>query len=171
VWGGESLVEFLSLGFQPENLYGVDLLPERIDMARKRFPNANWLVADARGIDFPTGYFDITTESTMFVQITDDQIAKDIALEMIRVTKKDGYILLADWSFPKPGDPNYCPLDRKRMRSLFPQSKVNLEKSFHGAIVPPVGRFLSKRLPSLYLLVQRLIPFLVAQRVWVLRLK
>ncbi|MFH0947993.1 MAG: hypothetical protein V1833_03245 [Elusimicrobiota bacterium] len=48
-------------------------------------------------------------------------------------------------------------------------SKTSIFKIHNGALIPPIGRFLSKRIPSIYFLVQAVLPFCVGQKVVVLR--
>jgi ubiquinone/menaquinone biosynthesis C-methylase UbiE len=162
--GGGSLLNFLRFGFIPSQLYGIDILEERILEARYKYPNINWISGDAINMRFADNTFDLVFESTMFVQITDDDLAKRIASEMLRVTKCGGYILLIDWRYSKPWEAAYRGLSIRRIKELFTTgSKCQIEGVFRGALVPPLGRFVSKRFPSGYFLLQRLFPFLVGQ--------
>lgn len=70
-------------------------------------------MADASCLNFVDNTFDVVSESTMFVQVTDDYLASSIAGEMIRVTKTCGYIILIDWRYSKPWDKNYKGLSVK----------------------------------------------------------
>ena len=159
------------MGFKPENLTGIDVQEERILDGKRCFPNVHFVHGDAAKMQFQDESFDIVTESTMFTQLTDDDLAHSIASEMVRVTKTGGYILLVDWRYSKPWDKkNYKGLSVKRIRNLFSVgSKTNIFGAFNGALVPPIGRFLSKRMPSVYFLVQALLPFCVGQKVTILK--
>ncbi len=84
--GGGSLLRFLQLGFTPENLYGIDILRERISDAQKNYPNLNFICDDAGSMPYESDMFDLVMESTMFVQLTDQELSQKIAQEMIRVT-------------------------------------------------------------------------------------
>lgn len=168
--GGGSLINFIKLGFRPENLTGIDIQQERISEAKMRFPNINFVHGDASKMQFNDETFEIVIESTMFVQLTDEDLARSIANEMIRTTKTDGYIILVDWKYSKPWDKSYKGLDKKRTKELFGVgSKTNIEGIYNGAIVPPIGRFLSKRIPSIYFVIQTILPFLVGQKTTVLK--
>ena len=82
--GGGSLITFLRLGFDPCNIWGIDILPERIQIARRRFPNVNFICGDASSMkEFEDNRFDLVFEATMFVQITDDNLSQRIADETI----------------------------------------------------------------------------------------
>ena len=108
----------------------------------------------------------------MFVQITDDTLAENIANEMLRVTKAGRYILLADWRYSMPNDRNHKALSRKRVSRLFHVGpRTNICGIYKGMLIPPVGRLLSKRIPFMYFPVCSLFPFLVGQVATVLQKK
>lgn len=48
----------------------------------------------------------------------------------------------------------------------FQTELITMEK---GALIPPLGRFLSKNIPSIYFLVGKLFPLLVGQVAYLLR--
>ncbi|MBU2524819.1 hypothetical protein KKG71_06530 [Patescibacteria group bacterium] len=48
-------------------------------------------------------------------------------------------------------------------------SKTKLITTEKGALIPPIGRFLSKYIPSIYFLVSSLFPFLVGQVAYLLK--
>lgn len=166
---GSSILSLLRLGFDPSNMAGIDLENARIDAARRQAPNVDFRAGDARQLGYADQTFDLVLESTMFVLMTDEEVAKAIASEMIRVTRKGGYLMLVDWRYGKPGSSTYRGLSKARVASLFDVGRatrmVAVEK---GALVPPVGRFLSSRLPGLYFAVQALMPPLVGQTTTVL---
>jgi SAM-dependent methyltransferase len=162
---GGSLARFLALGFRPNNLFGIDILQERIDEGRTRYPNLNLVCDDATSMRYESGLFDLVLESTMFVQITDERLSKRISDEMLRVTKAGGYLLLIDWRYSKPRDPAYRAVNMRRIREMFGvgvRSDVVCQSS--GALVPPVGRALSRFLPSAYFPVRAIFPFLVGTK-------
>jgi len=102
--------------------------------------------------------------------MTDDELSGKIAKEMIRVTKKDGYILLIDWRYSHPFNKEYKGLSKKRIANLFDVgTKTSVFKIHKGALVPPAGRFISKNIPSIYFVLQSVFPFLVGQMVTVLK--
>jgi ubiquinone/menaquinone biosynthesis C-methylase UbiE len=166
---GGSLLQFLGLGFSPRCLYGIDICPERIQEGKEKFPNINFVCGDAARMDYETNYFDMAMESTMFIQLTDDDLARRIADEMLRVVKPSGNVVLIDWRYSY-GHPEYKALSRKRIIELFQVgTQTTAYCSKHGALIPPLGRLLSAYLPSSYFMVQRLLPFLSGQMVTVLQ--
>jgi SAM-dependent methyltransferase len=167
---GASLITFLRLGFLPGNLYGVDFQESRICQARERCPGINFQCGDATKLEYANGSFDLVLESTMFIHSVNADLSRQIAGEMLRVTKSGGHVLLCDWRYAKPGSNAHKALTQKRIAGLFGVGDETARCGvFPGPLVPPVGRFLSRRLPSAYFLVQGLLPFLVGQVTTVLR--
>jgi len=164
---GMSLSALIRLGFHMDNLVGVDQLANRVAVGRRRLPGLDLREADARRLDIPDASFDLVLESTMFAQVTDATVAAEIASEMRRVVKPTGFLLLADWRLKDPRDSRAGALPRARVRMLFPGATLLAVEP--GALVPPVGRRLSRHAPSLYFALQRLAPFLVGQVAYLLR--
>jgi len=160
---GGSLLQFLSFGFAPSCLYGIDIIPERIYEGKERFPNIKFSCGDASQTNYNSNYFDIVMESTMFIQLTDDDLSQRIADEMLRVVKPLGYLMLIDWRYSYRHSEMKA-LSRKRIIKLF---KVGTYTRIHcykyGALIPPIGRLMSSHLSLFYFFVQRLFPFLVGQ--------
>jgi ubiquinone/menaquinone biosynthesis C-methylase UbiE len=167
---GGALLTFLRLGFAPENLYGIDFQDERIAVARKKCPSIHFEHGDATKMEFASESFDLVHEATMFIHSVDDELSRKIAMEMVRVTKPGGHILLCDWRYAKPGSAAHRAVTQKRIARLFHVGERTSRCGvFAGPLLPPIGRFLSKRWPSAYFLVSGLIPFLVGQMTTVLR--
>jgi len=167
--GGGDLYQLLRIGYDPSNITGIDIQEERLAGAQKLYPQGRFLHADATRMSFENGSFDLVFESTMFATLPNDRERIAIAAEMVRVCKAGGYLLLMDWRTPKPGDRSYKALTRKELQALFSVgSATRLLGIYKGALVPPIGRFLSKHLPGLYFMVATLVPLLVGQVAYVL---
>jgi ubiquinone/menaquinone biosynthesis C-methylase UbiE len=167
---GASLLQFIRLGFRPENLTGVDSDTDRVTAARETFPNVTFECTSAEELGFSDSTFDITFESTLFMMLTDEDVARRIAAEMLRVTRPGGYVMLSDWRYARPGSADHSAVTPKRIASLFRVGdQTDIVARERGALVPPLGRFLSRNIPSLYFAVQSLLPFAVGQFTTVLR--
>jgi len=167
---GDSLWLLLRLGFPPSNLFGIDLLEDRIRKAKATNPLVSLGCADATQLQFQNGSFDLVTETMMFLQLTDDRIAKRIASEMIRVTKTGGRILVSDWRYSKPGSREFKGVSRSRIKNLYDVGqRTEVCSVFRGALVPPLGRFLSKNFPFAYFMIGALLPWLAGHVVTTLR--
>jgi ubiquinone/menaquinone biosynthesis C-methylase UbiE len=167
---GIGLIQLLRLGFRPQQMSGIDIDEQRIADARERLPLADFRCTSAESMPYPDGAFDIVTESTMFVLMPSDDTARGIAKEMLRVTRHGGYLMLIDWRYSKPGSDVYRSMSRKRIADLFDVgNSTQVIARERGALVPPLGRALSRYAPSLYFMVQSLIPPAVGQVTTVLK--
>jgi SAM-dependent methyltransferase len=166
---GFSLLRLLYYGLEPERLYGIDIAEDRITQGRQRLPTLNLTHGDATRMEYESGSFDLVMESTMFIQMTDESTSQGIASEMLRVVKPDGYIMLTDWrySFGRPG---YQALSPNRIARLFGVgTRTSVVSRTHGALIPVLGRALSRYCSWLYFPVCALFPLLVGQMTVVLR--
>lgn len=167
---GASLMSLLRLGFMPTNLHGVDIRPEQIAFTRNQLPISTIQCADASRLQFAGNTFDITHASAMFLQVPDEVLSGGIAAEMVRVTKPGGHILVSDWRYSKPGSSEFKAVDKKRIARLFSVGNHTIVQGvFPGQMIPPVGRFFSEHLPSLYFLVRAVFPFLAGRVTTVLQ--
>jgi len=167
---GVSLLQMLRLGFDPRRMSGIDIDEERIAQARERLPLADFRCTTAEAMPYANGAFDIVMESTMFVLMPSEETARRIAKEMVRVTRPGGYLMLIDWRYSKPGSDVYMAMNPKRIAALFDVgASTEVLTRERGALVPPLGRRLSRFTPSLYFLAQRLLPFAVGQVTTVLK--
>lgn len=161
---GGDMFQLFRVGYSPANIFGIDIQLERLNAGKRIYPSVNFIQEDASKMSFKDDSFDLIFESTMFATLPDDDVSSKIASEMVRVCKPGGYLLLVDWWTPKPGDQNYKALTKSRLTKLFKLGgDTRLIAVCHGALVPPVGRFLSAQFPSAYFAVARLFPFLVGQ--------
>ncbi|MCC7239903.1 MAG: class I SAM-dependent methyltransferase, partial [Candidatus Brocadia sp.] len=91
--GGGELRNFIRYGASPENLFGIDLLPDRIGIAKKISPNIDFRCGDASEIPYEDESFDMVLQFTVFTSILDKGMKRSIATEMLRVLKPDGIVL------------------------------------------------------------------------------
>src|SRR5439155_6975572 len=95
---GPGVREFIKWGARPENLVGIDLLPERIAEARRLCPTAVTLeTGNAERLQFASGSFDLVLQSTVFSSILDCDVRKRVAQEILRMLKPGGSILWYDF--------------------------------------------------------------------------
>lgn len=154
---GGILGDFVKYGAEPENLYGVDILEDRVMKARYRFPNFNLSPGDARELPFEDNYFDMVSQFTVFTSILDGEIKVKVAQEMLRVVKEDGLIVWYDFRYSNPRNQNVKGVCERELRDLFPGCSFLLKKT---TLLPPLTRFLGRYfLPACGLL--SLFPFLL----------
>jgi SAM-dependent methyltransferase len=84
---GVLLGRFCELGAEARNLFGVDLLPDRIAAARNRYPAFTFQEANAERLDFPDRSFDLISVFTVFSSVLDDSMSKNIARTITKLLK------------------------------------------------------------------------------------
>lgn len=137
---GGILRDFIRYGANPANLYGIDLLDDRINMARNISPNINFYCGDASNLRYEDNYFDILGQFTVFTSILDCQMKSSIAQEMLRVLKEDGIILWYDFHVDNPSNPDVKGIKKKEIRTLFPGCIIQLKSI---TLAPPIARIIA----------------------------
>jgi SAM-dependent methyltransferase len=94
---GGVLRDFLRYGAAPENLVGVDLVPERVDAAREFAPNMDFRVANAADLPFGNETFDMALCFTVFSSIMDDRTRALVAREILRLLRRGGHVVWYDF--------------------------------------------------------------------------
>lgn len=167
---GAGLLQFVRLGFNPSNLAGIDSDAARIEEAKLFLPGIDLRVADATAMPFDAGFFDLVFESTMLGTLESQSLLASIASEMIRVCRSGGHIMLADWRYSRRGSGVKTAISASKIAELFDVGgSTSVVSAERGALVPPLGRRLSRLAPSLYFLVQALVPFASGQVTTVLK--
>jgi SAM-dependent methyltransferase len=81
---------------------GIDVLPWRIDAARKRYPTLDLVAGDAADLPYDDGHFDVTMQLTCLSSVLDEGVRRRIAAEMWRVTAPGGIVLSYDMRATPP---------------------------------------------------------------------
>lgn len=150
----------------PENLFGVDLLPHRIQEARRKSPK--WMTLrceDASQLSFGDESFDLLIVMTVFSSILDGNLRVLLAREMLRVLRRDGSILWYDFHVNNPRNPDVRRVTNQEIRDLFPDCNVELHRL---TLAPPLGRAVA-RLPILYWLLSNVHFFRTHYLGWITR--
>ena len=153
---GGNLLEFLRLGFQPENLIGIELLEDRVAKANKALPPGIVRTGDAASADIPLASQDIVFQSVVFSSLLNDAFQEELAQKMWSWTKPLGGILWYDFIYNNPSNPDVRGVPLRRVRELFPNGQFNVRRL---TLAPPISRRVSRIHPSLYTLFN-FVPFL-----------
>jgi len=154
---GDNLLEFLRLGFAPENITGNELLQERYIEARKKLPGSiNLIQGDANKIVLPQNHYDIVYQSTVFTSLLDASFQNELAERMWGWVKPGGGVLWYDFIFDNPNNPDVRGVKIKRIRELFPKGNMVIKRL---TLAPPISRKVCKINPNLYHIFNA-IPFL-----------
>jgi ubiquinone/menaquinone biosynthesis C-methylase UbiE len=137
---GGRLFMFMLMGSSPENLYGVDLSPERVKQSRERFPNFEYKCESAHDLSFPDEKFDYVICSLMFTNILSEKLCKDIGKELLRILKPRGYVIFYDLCVNNPKNKDIRAIRKKEIYEVFPNCKINIKRI---SLAPPLVRLLA----------------------------
>lgn len=134
-------------GARPEHCWGIDLLDQRIAIAKTQYPAASFAAADARELAFSDGSLDLIICATLFSSVLDGHVARAIAREIDRVLAPEGMILWYDNRFPNPSNTNVREYGRRDINALFQGYTVRLRPV---TVLPALARRLGRFTNSLY---------------------
>lgn len=145
---GGNLLELLRLGFAPEHLAGVELLPERFAHARRVLPAAVQLwQADASTLPVAEGSLDVVMQSTVFSSLLDDAFQQQLAAAMWRWLAPGGGVLWYDFTVDNPRNRDVRGVPLARVQALFPQGRIHARRV---TLAPPLARAVCRVHPMLY---------------------
>lgn len=136
---GNVLSDFQALGARESQLFGIDLLPARLNHAHASYPFFPLVNADGQSMPFPARSFDLAIQFTAFSSILDDGVKHNVARDMLRVLRPSGLILWYDFFF-NPFNPQTRGIPSKEIRRLFPDSQFTFQRV---TLAPPLTRALA----------------------------
>ncbi len=137
---GNELVRLIPYGFQPQNLYGIDVLEERVAEARTKHPAFQISAGNAAHLPWNEGYFNVVMQYMMFSSILDRAVLKTAAAEMLRVTAPSGCVISYDMRVTRPDNPDVIPMRKRDVQELFPGVRVDF---YSTTLAPPIVRRLA----------------------------
>jgi SAM-dependent methyltransferase len=145
---GGNLLELLRLGFAPQHLRGIELLPERFAAARAVLPAAVVLEqGDASVARVEAGSQDLVLASTVFSSLLDRAFQQQLADAMWSWLAPGGAVLWYDFTFDNPRNPDVRGVPLSRLRGLFPAGRIDARRV---TLAPPLARLVCRAHPALY---------------------
>jgi SAM-dependent methyltransferase len=145
---GGNLLELLRLGFAPDRMSGIELLPERLEMARAVLPEALRLQGgDALHAGVARESQDIVFVSTVFSSLLDERYQQRLAEAMWSWLEPGGAVLWYDFTVNNPRNPDVRGVPLSRLRELLPQGRLRHRRV---TLAPPLARALVRVHPALY---------------------
>jgi SAM-dependent methyltransferase len=145
---GGNLLEFLRMGFRPEHLTGIELLPERHAEARAVLPERVALhLGDACAAPIVPESCDLVFQSTVFSSLLDDAFQHRLAEVMWRAVKPGGALLWYDFTVDNPRNRDVRGVPLRRVRELFPEGRIQARRV---TLAPPLARAACRVWPGLY---------------------
>lgn len=133
---GGVLLEYLLLGAEPENLFGIDLLHDQLVEAHHKLPLSGVSCADGQHLPFADHSFDLVLQYTAFSSVLDSRIKQQMAADMLRVLRPGGAVLWYDF-WLNPTNPQTHGIRPAEIKSLFAGCSVSLSKI---TLAPPIAR-------------------------------
>lgn len=141
---GRFLRWLAELGVPVANLHGLDLMSFHVARARELSPNMDVREGNAELLPYADASVDLVTQFGVSSSITDPQMRRRIADEMMRVAKPNATLLWWDARSERPrggaprrgatlGNPFFSGLSQTTVRSLFPNCRVE----FRNIVINP----------------------------------
>jgi SAM-dependent methyltransferase len=145
---GGNLLEFLRLGLAAHRLQGVELLPERLSLARGVLPVALRLhPGDALDLALPQDSQDLVYVATVFSSLLDADYQQRLAHHLWRWVRPGGAVLWYDFVVDNPRNPDVRGVPRSRVAALFPAGAITWRRV---TLAPPLARAAVRIHPTLY---------------------
>lgn len=145
---GGQLLEFLRIGLQPERITGIELLPDRIALARRRLPAALRLIeGDALEAGLADDSADVVYVGTVFSSLLDAGYRARLAAAIWRWVRPGGGVLWYDFTVDNPRNPDVRGMPRAELRRLFPHARIEARRV---TLAPPLARAVCRWHPALY---------------------
>jgi SAM-dependent methyltransferase len=137
---GAVLRDLLRYGADATDLYGIDLLEDRVAWARELTPGAQVEAGDVQAMPYQAASFDLVLAFTLLSSVTDAAARQRVASELLRVTKPGGLVVVYDF-WINPFNRDVKALKRDDLRALYPGREIE----FRGTtLAPPLTRLLLK---------------------------
>lgn len=140
VGSGGWLPTLLSWGVYEPSLHGLEIDPERVSLARRRFPVSHLQVGDGGKLPFVDGCFHIVVLSTVMTSILDPEVRRSVASEVQRVLVPGGALIYYDFAVNNPRNNKVRAVDRDELAALFPLLRGEVRPT---TLAPPLLRFLA----------------------------
>lgn len=148
---GMNLIEFIRLGFRPEHIQGIELLPDSVEQARCVLPSTvRILEGDASALTtaaIPAASQDIVYQATVFSSLLNADFQSRLAEAMWSVVRPGGGVLWYDFTVDNPRNPDVRGVPVRRIREMFPDASVTIRRL---TLAPPIARAVTRLHPKLY---------------------
>ena len=162
---GSFLRLLVEWGAAPDKLLGTEFLDDRLERARTISPaGIRWHLG---GLDFDGGDgFDLVSAHTVFSSVLDNGERQELANAMWEKVRPGGWLLIFDFRYNNPRNPNVRKVTQKELEKWWPAS----DRLFcTGLLAPPLARLLIKQNYILAEILTSIFPFLRSHFVFMAR--
>ena len=162
---GGNLLDFLRMGFDARNLVGNELLPDRMDQARRTLPKDIALFeGDATELQFNADSYDVICAFVVFSSLLDDAFQERLAAKLWEWLRPGGAILWYDFIYDNPSNSDVRGVPVKRIHQLFPRARTTVTRV---TLAPPIARRVCRVHPALYTVFAALPPLRTHVLCWI----
>ena len=115
---GLDLAHWVGLGWPPDRLAGVDVVAERIALARVACPGVDLQMTNGTELPYGADSFDVATAVTVFSSILDPLVRRRLFDEMRRIVRPGGSVIVYDFVIRNPRNPHVIAMTLPRLKSL-----------------------------------------------------
>ena len=163
---GNWLRQLYAWGARPANLHGVDLLPDRIALARQLAPEIDYRVGSGWQLPFEDASLDLVTAHTVFSSILMPGAREQLATEMTRVLSTRGRLLIFDFRISRPGNHDTIGIRQREICRLFQGFQLHTRSL---DLAPPLARRIAPVSPVLAMMLEAWCPFLRTHALYLLQ--
>jgi len=162
---GTFLRTLVEWGAAPDHLMGTEFLEDRIDDAKDKSPQG---IAYHLGdlAELQNASFSLVSSHLVFSSILDNRERKILAKKMWNLLDKDGWILIFDFRYNNPSNPDVKKVTKKDLDFWFPSGK---RKYFVGILAPPLARRVIRTNYFVAELLTKLFPFLRSHFIYMVK--
>jgi SAM-dependent methyltransferase len=154
---GGWLRTLIEWGAQPAHLHGVDLLADRIGQARALMPGIDLRVNDGGALPYADSSMDLVSANMVLSSILDPDARSRLAMEIARVARRDGLLLIYDFRIRHPRNPDTVGIGRREVDRLFPGFRHSCRSL---TLAPPLQRPAARISPLLAHVLELMLPML-----------
>jgi ubiquinone/menaquinone biosynthesis C-methylase UbiE len=144
---GNLLRHFLDFRADPERCCGIDILDDRIRIAKRCAAGLGYTMASGAQLPFPNETFDLILQFTVFTSVLDVEVRSAMAAEILRTLRPTGIFIWYDFAYNNRRNSNVRGIPRDEMRGLFPGCRFRFRSV---TVAPPLGRPAARIYPFLY---------------------
>lgn len=142
---GGVLSEFQEFGAHPNRLFGLDLLHDRLTLARQRLALASFVCGNGQQLPFPANSIDLLLQFTAFSSILDETVKMQMASEMSRILRPGGTVIWYDFTW-NPTNLQTKGIQLSEIKALFSGFTIFPSRI---TLAPPLTRLLIPKFRSL----------------------
>jgi len=134
---GGWLPDLITWGVHERALHGIDVDPQRIELAQALLPTADLRVGDGAELPWENDSFRLIVVSTVMSSVLDSRVRKLMADEITRCLAPGAALLWYDFVVNNPQNDAVRGINRREVRELFP----TLSSTFRSVtLAPPILR-------------------------------